>query len=1042
MLTKSGSGSLTLGNSNSFSGGVDVAAGTLYLGQSSSGGTGTLRVEYGATLGTTGSPTLTNAVTVNSGATLGGSTNGGKGSIEFSGTTTLDAGVSTVNLGRGDTQFTGLLTAPASNADLTFHSTGVGTAIMSGTVSNIANVTADNAAAVFIGTTLPTTSIQATNGGYVSILSTNSTTAAADATAFLGKITNKASFNGVMGFDSGQNTSVPTTFSNNIDLTSFTDGNVRIGTATSAILTGTITPVAQSYDFGGYAAQGGFLLVQSALTQRNATTTNLSVVSPSASGGAGYHGLGVILQGANTFSGNISVSYAGVVLDSATALPAGGNFSLGAGAYMGYTEAATGITSFANFQSHLTSSTATSILGVDTHTTLANELAGNPAGSPRTVTDAIDLSAYGSIYLGTVTGATLTGTLTAPTDNTLRLVSISKDIGALTLTQDLLTGNVNSVVAGIAGSNGTISLTGTGTNYSGGTSLVGGSLLAGSSSSLGTGAIAVGATTGSTNLAIGSAAGSVTLANNISVTDFLNLGMGTVDSTVTTTFHPDPNSLVLNGVISGAGRLYITGPTTLSGTNTYSGGTYVEANTTVTNNSGLGTFFVDIGYGAILTLDSTHPSISNLANAGSFINNAGTGTIKLSSNVVDLTLSTGTFSGQITGTSGSSGAALIKTTASTLALLGANAGQFTGGTTINAGVVAIGDSSTTGATFSGAVALNGGTLSFRPANGETYNYSGSITGSSGSVSIGTGQAVGTVNVTAGSSTFSGSTFINSGTLTLGADNVWSSASPTSVSSSAAVALQLNGNQTFSSLNGNGKINIASGKILTVNATGSTSTLSGAVSGAGGLIKNGTNSLTLNAAAVNDFSGPTTINAGTLFLTQSLSQSAVTVVGGTLGGNNSLGALATIQTGGHIAPGNLGSIGTLTFNGGLTFQTGSILDFQLNTTGSSDKILLGAGTTLTGPAGNNGITLNLSNGGSFGGAGVYTLFDFTSAATTSSFDATDFNIVNSIGGYTFTAAINSSKLQLTATAIPEPATLGTIFGAVVLGAALIRRRRSR
>lgn len=296
-------------------------------------------------------------------------------------------------------------------------------------------------------------------------------------------------------------------------------------------------------------------------------------------------------------------------------------------------------------------------------------------------------------------------TVKAPNDGILRLGHTGEKFEDFNINAPLLEANAHALVAGLPGSDGAINLTAANT-FAGGTTLQGGGLFLGHNSALGTGAVTVLASTGD-KMVLGASVSSVTLSNAIAVSDNLTIGTGKYDDS--NNFTPGTTTLVLNGVISDLdaghhGRLYPAGPTVLNGANTCSGGTYVEANTTVNHDAGLGKGFVDVGYNAILTFTTAHPTIGFLADAGQFIGGGGTGTIELSPGVLDLNINpsgggSGNFSGQITGTAGASAAALIKNGTAQLSLLGDNAGQFTGGTRINAGSLVIGDSNATTATF-------------------------------------------------------------------------------------------------------------------------------------------------------------------------------------------------------------------------------------------------------------------------------------------------------------------------------------------------------
>ena len=71
-----------------------------------------------------------------------------------------------------------------------------------------------------------------------------------------------------------------------------------------------------------------------------------------------------------------------------------------------------------------------------------------------------------------------------------------------------------------------------------------------------------------------------------------------------------------------------------------------------------------------------------------------------------------------------------------------------------------------------------------------------------------------------------------------------------------------------------------------------------------------------------------------------------------------------------------------------------------------------GGVLTGAATPGSLILNLTAGAGFG-AGVYTLFDFSSGGvTTNSFEVGDFALGTTIGGYTQSLDLAGNLLQLT------------------------------
>ena len=120
------------------------------------------------------------------------------------------------------------------------------------------------------------------------------------------------------------------------------------------------------------------------------------------------------------------------------------------------------------------------------------------------------------------------------------------------------------------------------------------------------------------------------------------------------------------------------------------------------------------------------------------------------------------------------------------------------------------------------------------------------------------------------------------------------------------------------------------------------TLTGSGSGyAGGSIQTGTGSLTKNGlgtwtlAASNNYSGGTTLNAGTLVVTGTgaSGSGSVTLNGGLLAsgpGNVALNGSIVNGSGAYqIAPGGIGQIGTLSIGGSVGLSSNATLDFDLN-----------------------------------------------------------------------------------------------------------------
>lgn len=269
----------------------------------------------------------------------------------------------------------------------------------------------------------------------------------------------------------------------------------------------------------------------------------------------------------------------------------------------------------------------------------------------------------------------------------------------------------------------------------------------------------------------------------------------------------------------------------------------------------------------------------------------------------------------------------------------------------------------------------------------------------------TKYGTGTLVLTA-ANTYAGGTFLNEGTLQIG--NGGASGSVTG--------------------------NITDNAALVFNRTDAF-TYSGIISGTGSLTQAGTGALTLSSNQT--YTGPTTLTGGTLRVNGALASTAVSIQGGaTLGGTGTLASVASVHIGGHIAPGSSSgnSTGTLTFAGGITFDSGAALDLQLGT--ASDLVRVSGGA-LTGPA-TGALTLNIFDSGGFG-TGTYPLFNY-SGATLASFDATDLSIGTAPAGFDYAFATNGSELDLIVT-VPEPAPASMfLLCAGTLG--LTRRRKGR
>lgn len=164
---------------------------------------------------------------------------------------------------------------------------------------------------------------------------------------------------------------------------------------------------------------------------------------------------------------------------------------------------------------------------------------------------------------------------------------------------------------------------------------------------------------------------------------------------------------------------------------------------------------------------------------------------------------------------------------------------------------------------------------------------------------------------------------------------------------ASVAVSMTGNNNnfrlFDGATVTGSIsadNGTTGNVLTVD-TASTQNLHDNVTGAIGITKTGTGTLTIQGTY--DYSGDTTLSAGTLVVNGTASNSAITVGSGTI--LKGSGTSGDITNNGTLAPGN--SIGTLTVSGNVTLDNSSTTEMEINGDGDADKIVISGNMTAGG-----------------------------------------------------------------------------------------------
>ncbi len=315
-------------------------------------------------------------------------------------------------------------------------------------------------------------------------------------------------------------------------------------------------------------------------------------------------------------------------------------------------------------------------------------------------------------------------------------------------------------------------------------------------------------------------------------------------------------------------------------------------------------------------------------------------------------------------------------------------------------------------------------------------------GSGGTVTnSGAGPLTFTLNPGSGSATFSGRiadggagnaiTLVKSGagTQALAGDNAFSGGTTIS-----AGTLQLGAGGAAGSVTGP----IENDGTLVFHRSGSF-TNAGAISGSGAVVMNGPGTLVIPADTINTYDGPTAVSNGTMLIHGTHTGSGLITVhnGATLGGAGTVGGGVTVENGGALSPG--ASTGILSVNGDVTFDTGSTFVVELNglTPGlGHDQLLMGGGTlTLNTPT----LSLSIVPGHDPQIDDVYMILaGFGALAGAGQFAGLPDETVFSSGGESFRIDYNATDVTLTV--VPEPASLGLVGAAMIV--ALLRRRIAR
>jgi autotransporter-associated beta strand protein len=773
----------------------------------------------------------------------------------------------------------------------------------------------------------------------------------------------------------GTTDSIQGDFTNNASVTldqsasgSYTGSMTGSGSLTKAGA-GTVTLSGTNSYAGGTTVSGGKLLGSTSSLQGNMANNANVEFSQSTSG---------TYSGAMNGSGALIKSGTGTVTLSGPNSYSGGT-TVSGGALRGTTT---------SLQGNITNN-ATTEFDQNTNGNFPGTMSGSGA-LVKSGTGKVTLAGPNTYTGGTtVSGGTLQGTTLSLQGNIANNASVEFNQSTSGTFAGIMSGSGTLVKSGT----GTVTLAGPNT-YSGGTTVSGGELQGTTSSLQGnitnnanvefnqnSNGDFAGSMTGSGAL-VKSGTGAVTLSGPNSYSGGTTVNGGTLRGTIASLQGDFTNNAKVEfdqnsdgtyaGAMNGSGTLMKngSGTVTLSGPNSYTGGTTVNAGTlrgtttslqgNITNNAitefdqnTSGTFAGTIsGSGALVNSGSGTVTLSSPNSyAGGTTVNAGTlrgTTASLQGNITNDAKvefdqnSDGTFAGVINGSGG-----LAKSGSGIVTLTGPN--SYSGGTTVNAGTL-----KGTTSSLQGEI-TNYGNIEFDQNTNGTYT--GTVYGSGALVKSGTGI----VTLTA-LNAYSGGTTVNGGTLRGTTDSLQGN-----ITNNAHVEyLQTTDGTYAGTMTGSGSLVKEGSATLTLagpnSYTGGTTvndgllqgdatslqgditnnahvtfdqaadgTYAGVISGTGGLTKSGAS--LLNMTGLNTYSGTTDVAAGHLVVNGSLTGDVMIASGASLGGNGTIHG--DVSNSGTIGAGN--SIGTMTLAGVYTQQAGSVLEVEINDGGTTPGV---------------------------------------------------------------------------------------------------------
>jgi fibronectin-binding autotransporter adhesin len=448
-------------------------------------------------------------------------------------------------------------------------------------------------------------------------------------------------------------------------------------------------------------------------------------------------------------------------------------------------------------------------------------------------------------------------------------------------------------------------------------------------------------------------------------------------------------STSITGSMSGNGGLAKIGTGTstviLTGTNTYSGLTIINAGTVQVGSGGTSG---SLGSGTVSNFANLAFNRTDVITNGSLI--AGTGSL----------IQRG------------SGGTLVIT----------NANTYTGATIIGAAA----NTSVVQVAASGG--LGTGTITFDTtgnASGSRLELTGGITLANATINLsGRNTATAAIESLSGNNVLSGT--IRNGTGG-GTYIIQSDADLLTLGTVGGIAMT---NATTSirtnTLQGAGN-GLVAGKIVD-GQTGATLTI----------VKAGAGTWTLGG--VNTYTGGTVVNGGRLLVHGSIAGNATVASGGTIGGTGTVAGTVSVQSGGTLSPGSSPGVFTV---GSLTLASGATFVAELNGTAAGtgyDQVLVTGGTVALG-----GSTLSVALGFSPNLGDSFTIIsNAPNAAISGTFDSLPEGGTFLVGSSLFQISyLGNGGNDVVLTVVPEPSTIALCgLGLMAVTAALRRQRRGR